>query len=76
MTGAALYGNYKIIFTIAGSNLLISSKIELFLTVAEGFQLQIIATKSSILDVGDDTDPPLITIFGKVVFPLAQATSI
>ena len=36
-TGIALCGNCKIIFTIAGSCLLVSSKIELFAT--GGFQL-------------------------------------
>ena len=64
------------IFTIAGSRLVLSSKIELFETVVKGFQLEIIVRKSSILDVGGNSDPPLITIFGKVNFPLAQATVI
>ena len=59
----ALYGNYKIIFTIAGSSLLLSSKIELFATVVKGFQLEIIIRKSSIVNVGGDADPPLITIW-------------
>ena len=33
-------------------------------------------TKSSILDVGDDPDRPLITAFGKAIIHLAQATAI
>ena len=72
----ALYGNYKIIFTISGFSLLLSSKIELFATVVKGFQLEIIIRKCSIVNVGGDADPPLITIFGKVNFQLAQATVI
>ena len=64
------------IFTIAGSRLVLSSKIEFFETVVKGFQLEIIVRNSSILDVGGNSDPPLITIFGKVNFPLAQATVI
>ena len=64
------------IFTIAGSRLVLSSKIEFFETVVKGFQLEIIVRKSSILDVGGNSNPPLITIFGKVNFPLAQATVI
>ena len=38
--------------------------------------MQIIITKSSILDVGGNPDQPLITIFGKVIFHLALATII
>ena len=64
------------IFTIAGSRLVLSSKIEFFETVVKGFQLEIIVRKSSILDVGGNSNPPLITIFGKVNFPLTQATVI
>ena len=64
------------IYYAAGSSLLLSSKTELFATVVEFFQLQIIVTKSSILDVGSDLDQPLITVFGKVIIHLAQETSI
>ena len=64
------------IYYIAGSSLLLSSKTELFATVVECFQLKIIVTKSSILDVGGALDRPLITVFGKVIIHLAQATAI
>ena len=39
MTEKAFGGNYKIIFTIAGSSFLVSFKIELFATVVEGLQM-------------------------------------
>ena len=50
------------------------SKIELSATQVNGFQCKAVATKSSILDIAEVTDPPLITIFGKVTFNLTQAT--
>ena len=37
MTETSLNANYKIIFIIAGSSLLLSSKIELFATIVKGF---------------------------------------
>ena len=37
MMETALNGNYKIKFIIAGSNLLLSSKIELFTKIVKGF---------------------------------------
>ena len=46
------------------------------MAVVECFQLYIIVTESSILDVGVDPDRPLITAFGKVIIELAQATAI
>ena len=58
MMETALHGNCKIIFTIAGSSLLLSSS---FL----GQQLSQRAP-----------DLPLITIFGKVIIHLGQATAI
>ena len=76
MMETALYGNHKVIFTIAESSLLLSCKIELFPTVVKSFQLKTIFTKSSILLVGSNPDPPLNTIFGKVIFHFAQATVI
>ena len=70
-----LYGNYNIVFTIADSSLLLSSKIEHVVTVAK-IQLQIIVTKRSILDARCGSDLPLIKVFGKVIFHMAQATVI
>ena len=52
------------------------SKIELPVTKVNGFQCKAISTKSSILDIADVPDPPLITIFIKVIFSLTQATVI
>ena len=63
MMETALYGNYKITFTIAWSSFLLPSTIEFFAKVVKCFQLLIIATKSSILDVGGNPDPTLIAIF-------------
>ena len=63
MTETAIYGNYKIIFTIAGSSLLLSSRIDFLATIVKCFQLEIIARKSSILVAGGNQDPPLFTIF-------------
>ena len=63
MTEAALYSNYKMMFTIAWSSFLLSSTIEVFVNAVKGFQLLIIVTKSSILDVGGNPDSALITIF-------------
>ena len=63
MMEAALYSNYKITLTIAGSSFLLSYTIEVFANIVKGFQLLIIITKSSILDVGGNPDPTLITIF-------------
>ena len=63
MMETALYSNYKITFTIAGSSFLLSSTIEVLANVVKGFQLLIIVTKSSILDVGGNPDPTLITVF-------------
>ena len=55
-------------FTIAGSTLLLSSKIDLFVIVVKGSQYKAIDTKSSILDITDVPGPPLVTTFGKVIF--------
>ena len=74
--GSSLYGNCKIIFTISGSSLVLSSKIELFVTVVICFQLQIVVTKTSILDAGGDQDRSLIRVFGKVIIHLVQANVI
>ena len=71
-----VYGNCKIIFTILGSSLLLSSKIQLFTAIARCFQLQIIVTKRSVLGVGGHLDRPLITVFGKVIIHLVQANVI
>ena len=46
------------------------------MTKVNGFQCKAISTRSSILDIADVPDPPLITIFGKVIFNLMQATVI
>ena len=73
MMETALYGNYKITFTTAGSSFLLSSTIEVFANVVKGFQLLIIVTKSSILDVGGNPDPSLITIFAN--FSLGASNS-
>ena len=73
-TETALYGSYEIMFTIAGSTLLLSSKIDLFMIVVKGFQCKAIDTKSSILDITDVPEPPLVTTFGKVIFNKTQAT--
>ena len=51
MSETVLKGNYKIIFTTARSSLPLSSKIKLFATVVKDFQLQLLVTKSSMLDV-------------------------
>ena len=48
------------------------SKIELSATKVNGFQCKAVGTKSSILDIADVPDPPVITIFGKVTFNLMQ----
>ena len=37
------------------------------MTKVKGFQCKAIPTKSSILDIADVPDPPLTTIFGKVI---------
>ena len=72
-----VYGNCKIIFTILGSSLIkIIIKIQLFAAIVRCFQLQIIVTKWSILDVGGHPDRPLITVFGKVIIHLVQANVI
>ena len=55
---------------------MLSSKIELFVTVVICFQLQIVVTKTSILDAGDDQDRSLIRVFGKVIIHLVQANVI
>ena len=52
------------------------SKIKLSATKVNSFQCKAVATKSSILDVADFPDPPLITIFCKVTFNLTQETFI
>ena len=57
-------------------SLQLSYKIELFATVFECMQQLVIATKSSILDVGSNQDALLITIFGKVIIHLVRATFI
>ena len=49
--GNSRCGNQKTILIIAGSRFLLLSKIKLFATVFECFQLKIIVTKCSILDV-------------------------
>ena len=42
-----------------------------------GFNVRLnIATRSSILDIAGIPDPPLITMFGKLIFNLKQATVI
>ena len=53
-----------------------ASKIEVSATKVKGFQCKAVATKSSILDNTGVLDPPLITIFGKVTFNMAQTTVI
>ena len=66
----------KLYFT-TGSRMCIAwqclSKIELSATKVNGFQCKAIAINSSILDIADAPDPPLITIIGKVTFNLTQA---
>ena len=52
------------------------SKIKLSVTKVNGSQCKAITTKSSILDIADVTDQPLITICGKVTFYLTHATVI
>ena len=74
LTETALYGNCKMIFSIAGSSLLLSFKIQLFAT--GGSQPETIVTRSSILDVEGDLYPLLITIFGRIIFNSAQTTVI
>ena len=49
---------------------------ELSASEVNGFQCKTIATKSSILDIADVLDPPLTSIFGKVIFNLTQATNV
>ena len=69
----------KLYFT-TGSRMCIAwqclSKIELSATKVNGFQCKAIAINSSILDIADAPDPPLITIIGKVTFNLTQANVI
>ena len=66
----------KLYFT-RGSRMCIAwqslSKIKLSATKVNGFQCKAIAINSSILDIADAPDPPLITIIGKVTFNLTQA---
>ena len=69
----------KLYFT-RGSRMCIAwqslSKIKLSATKVNGFQCKAIAINSSILDIADAPDPPLITIIGKVTFNLTQANVI
>ena len=44
-----------------------ASKIELSATEVNGFQCKAVATKGFILEIADVPDPPLVTIFGKVI---------
>ena len=51
------------------------SNIELSATKVNSCQCKDIATKRSILDIARVPNPPLITIFGKVIFNLMQQLS-
>ena len=44
-----------------------ASKIELSATEVNGFQCKAVATKGFILGIADVPDPPLVTIFGKLI---------
>ena len=61
---------------IVKSYYMLASKIKLSATKVNGFQNKSISTRSSIIDIAGVPDPPLITIFGKVIFNLTQATVI
>ena len=74
MTEAALYSNYKMMFTIAWSSFLLSSTIKVFVNAVKGFQLLIIVTKSSILDVGGSRIQLWLQYLP--IFQLVQATLI
>ena len=50
------------------------SKTELSATKVKGCQCKDIETRNSTLDISGVPDTPLITIFGKVIFNLTQAT--
>ena len=70
---SCLYGTCKAILyqSIQDLDYVLARKIELSAAKVNQCQCKAASTKSSILDVADVPDPPLISIFGKVTFNLA-----